>query len=188
MEFGQQLHDFKGGSAQIVNTFALFVLLVERLPGAQFDLDFLVGGQRLAFRWRPDCGPPCVWRLRSRRCLPRPSGAPRRWQWRGADGWNAEGAGLRRGMARLGNAVSGYVRAFRAADGIPGGIESASLFHIQAQRGHAYPHPRHLRHLHGRHRPAGARRGTSRHRLRCQCLSADEHATRRAGHRPGGRL
>jgi UDP-N-acetylmuramate: L-alanyl-gamma-D-glutamyl-meso-diaminopimelate ligase len=38
-----KLHHFQGGRAQVVKSFALFVFLVKRLPGAQFRLDFLVG-------------------------------------------------------------------------------------------------------------------------------------------------
>src|SRR3569832_610982 len=48
---------------------------------------------------------------------------------------------------------------------------------------YAHPHPRYLRHLHGRHRPHRARARPARHGLRRQCLSADEHAARGARHR-----
>ena len=47
VELGQQLHDFERRRAQVMDAFALLVFLVERLPGAQFCLDFFVGGKRL---------------------------------------------------------------------------------------------------------------------------------------------
>ncbi len=53
---------------------------------------------------------------------------------------------------------------------------------------HAPSHSRHLRHLHGRprgHRPRGR---PPRHRLRCQCLPADERPVARAGYRSDRRL
>ena len=50
---------------------------------------------------------------------------------------------------------------------------------------HAYSHSRHLRHLHGRSRPARAGRRTSCYRLRRRRLSADEHAARSGRDRTG---
>lgn len=47
----------------------------------------------------------------------------------------------------------------------------------------AYPYSRHLRHLHGFARGAGQGTRPSRHRLRCQRLSADEHPARGSGYR-----
>ena len=48
---------------------------------------------------------------------------------------------------------------------------------------HAYSHPGHLRHLHGRAGRAGARGGPHRHRLRRGRVPADERPVARAGHR-----
>jgi hypothetical protein len=52
----------------------------------------------------------------------------------------------------------------------------------------AHPHPRHLRHLHGRPGGAGTRGRPPRHRLRRQRLPADERPAARARHRAGRRL
>ena len=48
---------------------------------------------------------------------------------------------------------------------------------------HASPHPRHLRHVHGRHRRDRQARRPHGDRLRRQRLPADEHAARGARHR-----
>ncbi len=53
---------------------------------------------------------------------------------------------------------------------------------------YAHPHPRHLRHLHGRSRRSRARGGPQGHRLRRRRLPADEHAARGARHRADRRL
>ena len=54
---------------------------------------------------------------------------------------------------------------------------------ISSLHGGASSHPRHLRHVHGRNRRDRQGRRLSRHRLRCQRLSADERPAARARHR-----
>ena len=70
----------------------------------------------------------------------------------------------------------------RSAEVATGGVVDMCV-RVQSGRNYARSHSRDLRHVHGRHRGAGARGRPSRHRLGPERVSADVRPARRARHR-----